>query len=129
MKKRIIYGVITVVLIAVEVLIALYVHDKFVRPYLGDVIVVVVIYTLVRTIIPDRCRLLPLLVFIFATGVELLQIVNLPKVFGFEDSRLLSTLVGSVFDVKDIICYAVGCALLGALELYICLRQRRTGCS
>lgn len=123
MKKRIIYGIITVALIAVEVLIALYVHDKFVRPYLGDVIVVVVIYTFVRTIIPDRCRLLPLFVFIFAAVVELLQIINLPKVFGFENNRLLSTLVGSVFDVKDILCYAVGCALLGALEIFLYLRK------
>ena len=44
--KRIGYAIATVVLLLIEVLIAVYVHDAFVRPYIGDVLVVVVIYTL-----------------------------------------------------------------------------------
>ena len=44
--KRIGYAIATVILLLIEVLIAVYVHDAFVRPYIGDVLVVVVIYTL-----------------------------------------------------------------------------------
>ena len=44
--KRIGYAIATVILLLTEVLIALYVHDAFVRPYIGDVLVVIVIYTL-----------------------------------------------------------------------------------
>ena len=53
----------------IEVLIAIYVHDAFVRPYIGDVLVVVVIYTFIRIFVPERCKLLPLYVFIFAALV------------------------------------------------------------
>ena len=81
--KRIGYAIATVILLLIEVLIAIYVHDAFVRPYIGDVLVVVVIYTFIRIFVPERCKLLPLY----------------------------------VFDWKDILCYAVGCILLGVYEV------------
>ena len=40
-------------LLATEVLIALFVHDDFVRPYLGDVLVVPVIFFLLRAAFPE----------------------------------------------------------------------------
>ena len=36
MNKRVFYLLATIVLIAVEVLIALFVHDNFLRPYILD---------------------------------------------------------------------------------------------
>ena len=50
-------------LLATEVLIALFVHDDFVRPYLGDVLVVPVIFFLLRAAFPERIKLLPLYIF------------------------------------------------------------------
>ena len=58
-KKRILFGIATIILLVVEVLIALFVHDSIIRPYLGDVLVVVVIYTFARIIIPERVAFLP----------------------------------------------------------------------
>ena len=40
--KRIGYAIATVILLLIEVLIAIYVHDAFVRPYIGDVLVTAV---------------------------------------------------------------------------------------
>ena len=40
-KRRIVYALIALGLLAVEVLIALFVHDNFIRPYVGDVLVTV----------------------------------------------------------------------------------------
>ena len=73
MNKRIAYGIATFILLIIEVLIALFVHDAFIRPYIGDVLVVIVIYTFVRIFIQERFVFLPLFVFIFATLVEVLQ--------------------------------------------------------
>lgn len=116
MKIRILYAVATLLLLLTEVFIALYVHDDFIRPYVGDVLVVIVIYTFIRMIIPEKCRLLPLYIFIFAAGVELLQLAKIVEILGVEDNTFLKTLIGSVFDVKDIVCYAVGCVILGVYE-------------
>lgn len=123
MKKRLLYLTATIILFVIEVLIALYIHDDFIRPYIGDVIVVIVIYTFVRIFIPDGIRLLPLYVFLFAVIVEVLQWFHIVDILGLADNRFLSTLIGGVFDVKDIICYGVGCMLLGVYE-YL-LRKKR----
>ncbi len=117
MKKRLIYGLLTIFLISIEVLIALFVHDSFVRPYLGDVIVVIVIYCFIRIFIPDKCRLLPLFVFLFAACVEIIQLFNPAELLGLGNIRFFRVLLGSVFDFKDIICYAVGCIILAGFEL------------
>ncbi len=100
MGKRKHYIILTVVLLAVEVLIALFVHDRFIRPYVGDMLVVVVIYTFVRIWIPDSVRLLPLYVFLFAVGVEILQYFNIVELLGVQDNAFLRTIIGTSFDIK-----------------------------
>ena len=47
-KKRIYYPIAMVIIFLVEVCIALFVRDRFIRPYVGDMLVVVLIYTFLR---------------------------------------------------------------------------------
>ena len=56
LKKRFFNFILFMIFLVIEVLIALYVHDDFVRPYLGDVLVVVVLYFFVRIWIPEKYR-------------------------------------------------------------------------
>ena len=116
-KIRFAYAAATLLLLITEVLIALYVRDNFIRPYIGDVLVVIVIYTFIRIFVPEKCRVLPLFVFIFAACVEVLQYFDLVSILGVENNTFLRILLGSVFDFRDIICYAVGCTLLGVYEM------------
>ncbi len=44
------YLIAALFIFAVEVVIALYVRDDFVRPYLGDVLAVMLVYCAVRTV-------------------------------------------------------------------------------
>ena len=116
-KKRIIYGIITLILLITEVIIALYVHDNFIRPYIGDMIVVILIYTIIRIVIPEKVVWLPLYVFLFACFTEFMQYINIVKLLGLEGNRVISIAVGSVFDWADVICYGIGCILLGIYEI------------
>lgn len=70
MKRRGIYAIAFVLLLVTEVLIALFVRDRFIRPYGGDILVTVLICCFVRILFPERIKLLPLLVFLFAAAVE-----------------------------------------------------------
>lgn len=117
MRKRIGYGIATITLLMIEVCIALFVHDNFIRPYIGDVLVVIVVYTFLRVFVPEGWRFLPIGVFLFAAGVEILQLFHIVELLGLEDNRFFSVLIGSVFDSKDIGCYAAGCLILGGYEL------------
>lgn len=111
-ERRRMYIVLTIIFLVVEVLIALFVHDRFIRPYIGDVLVVILIYMFIRCFIPDGLKMLPLYVFLFATCVEVMQFFHIVELFGVEDNRFLKTLIGASFDIKDIICYAIGCILI-----------------
>lgn len=126
MKKRVLYACAFLILLAIEVLIALFVHDRFVRPYLGDVIVVVVVYCFVRIFVPERFRLMPLWVFFFAVGVEVLQYVGIVEILGVQDNAFLRTLIGTSFSWADILCYAVGGVVLAAWE--VCVWRRCVYC-
>ncbi len=114
--KRLGYFALFVILLFVEVLIALYVPDGFVRHYLGDILVVVVIYFFIKIFLPNDNRWLVGAIFLLSVLVEILQYFRLVELLGVENNAFLRTLIGSTFDVKDIICYGVGCVCLALYE-------------
>ena len=111
-KKRVIYGMLFLIFLIFEVYIALFVHDNFIRPYFGDVLVVIVVYLFMRIIIPEGVKYMILYVFIFAVFVEILQCFNLIKVLGLSNNTVARIVFGSTFDIKDILCYAAGSLIL-----------------
>ena len=124
-KKRIKYGLATVVIFLTELLIALFVRDRFIRPYVGDMLVVVLIYTCVRVVFPEKPRMLPLYVFLFAALVEGLQGIHIVELLGLQNNRFFSVLIGTTFDRKDIVCYGAGCVLCGLWEVYLWKNKHR----
>ena len=125
MKKRLIYLIVTILILIIEVMIALFVHDKFVRPYIGDVLVTILICSFLRIFIPKGVKLLPLYVFIFVAGVEVLQYFRIVELLGLSDNRFFSILIGTVFDVKDVVCYGVGCFIFFFCEIIIKCEWKR----
>ena len=111
-KKRVIYGMLFLIFLIFEVYIALFVHDNFIRPYFGDLLVVIVVYLFMRIIIPEGVKYMILYVFIFAVFVEILQYFNLIKVLGLSNNTVARIVFGSTFDIKDILCYAAGSLIL-----------------
>lgn len=95
-----------------------------IRPYIGDMLVVFLVYFLVRVFIPQRHHLMPLYVFIFACCIEGLQFLDIVTLLGLEQNRLIRVVVGTVFDWHDIICYGVGCVFLGIYEFFNWKRER-----
>lgn len=125
-KKRFHNFLLFIFFLAIEVLIALYVHDTFVRPYLGDVLVVVVLYFFVRIWLPEspaQSGWLPGIIFLFAAAVETLQYFHLVEILGVENNPFLRTVLGATFDIKDIVCYGAGCVLLWICERAFCKRK------
>ena len=112
MKKRIQYVMAFIVLLLIEVIIVLFVHDRFIRPYIGDALVVIVLYCFIRIFIQDRIKLLPVYIFIFAVIIELLQFFNIAGLLGLGGNALARVIIGTSFDWKDIICFINTCQWL-----------------
>jgi len=100
----------------IECLIALYVHDDFVRPYLGDVLVVILIYCFVKSFLKLPVRTAALLVLAFAFTIEYLQFLNIVEKLHIEKSKIASTVIGTSFSWMDILMYVVGIAIVIAVE-------------
>ena len=111
MKKRFGYILAFALLLTVEILIALFVRDDFIRPYGGDILVTVLICAAVRIVFPTGVRLLPLWVFLFAAGVEIGQYFDFVTLLGLGNIAFFRILLGSTFSFADLLCYAAGCAL------------------
>lgn len=117
-SKRMRYAACFAVLLIIEIFIALFVRDNFVRPYVGDMLVTVLLCALLRIIFPEKLPLLPLYVFLFAAAVEVAQFFDIVKLLGLENIGFLSIIIGRTFSFADIICYAVGSALFFVAERF-----------
>ena len=109
MKRRLRFVIASLILLGTEILIGLY-GKGWVRNYLGDILVVALLYTLVRTAFTEahpKWYVIPTLILIFAFGVEFLQLWGFCDRFGITN-RLLRIIIGTGFSVGDLLCYIVG---------------------
>ena len=125
-RKRLVYSLAFLLLLSVEVFIALFVRDAFIRPYGGDILVTVLICCLVRIFFLEKIKLLPLWVFLFAAAVEVGQYFDYVTLLGLGDIEFFRILLGTSFSAADIVCYGIGCLLFfGAEWLGKFLEMRR----
>lgn len=108
-----------ILLFGIEVLIALFVRDRFVRPYFGDVLVVMLLYCFVKAFLNVPPITLALCVLVFAFTIEFLQYVNIVQVLGLQHSKLACTVLGTSFAWYDLVAYVAGALLTVIAEKYI----------
>jgi hypothetical protein len=106
------YFYTTILLFLVEVFIGVFVHDSFIRPFCGDVLVVILIYCFIKSLWKIRPNVAIAAVFIFACIVEGLQYLNIIDILGIRQYKLIVIILGSSFDWNDILAYFTGAAIV-----------------
>lgn len=109
------YLALACALFAIEVGIALEFHDGFVRPFVGDVLVVVLIYCALLSVAALPRTAAALGVFAFACAVEVAQGFDLVERLHVR-SKWLRVVIGTSFDARDFLAYAIGTALILLVE-------------
>lgn len=109
------FAIITFVLFTVEVLIALFIGG-FVRNYVGDVFVVILMYAFIRTFSEGFKMRLPLYLFLFATAIEIAQWCRFTDLLSINNNSALGIAIGSSFDWGDILSYAIGATVCFVVE-------------
>lgn len=110
------YFVITILLFITEVCIALFLHDKIIRPYIGDFLVVILIYYFLRSFFNFSILSIAIATWIFACTVEFLQYLNIVHKIGLQNSKLAVIIVGNSFDWADILAYTLGIMVVVYVE-------------
>lgn len=112
MKINMKYLLVFFILLVLEVLIALFVKDRIVRPFIGDILVMILMYTFIRGIIKKPIKGLPVYLFIFAVCVEISQYFHLVDKLNLRNNRIMTIIMGTSFDIKDILCYFAGTIII-----------------
>jgi Protein of unknown function (DUF2809) len=112
------YFLLAIIIFIIEILIALYVKDRIIRPYVGDMLVVILIYCFIKSFL--NLPILPVAIFVllFAFTIEFLQYVNIVEKLGLQKSPIARTVIGTLFEWIDLIAYIVGIAIVLVVEKF-----------
>ena len=102
-----------------EIIIALFVKDKFIRPHGGDFLVVILIYCTVRTFWKGSSLKVAVAVLLFAYAVEFSQYFGLISYLGLQNSRLAMVIMGKSFQWYDMLAYTLGIIVVILFEKVI----------
>ncbi|NME72399.1 ribosomal maturation YjgA family protein [Flammeovirga aprica] len=97
-------------------------NQHFIRGFLGDVIVIGLIYSVLKIFLDTRPSKLIVYVLLFAYAVEFLQYLNLVEMLGLKDYKLARIVIGTTFDFKDLLAYTIGALLVFLIERYKTVR-------
>ena len=92
----------------IEVIIALFINDSFIRPYGGDILVVMLMYYFIKSFIETKPLYIIIGVVLFAYLVEVGQYFRLVEILNMQDNKVMCVVIGSSFSWWDIVCYTVG---------------------
>ena len=106
------YLVLATILFLIELAIALFVKDTVIRPFVGDVLVIGLIYCFLRIFLQFDYRKIALGVLLFAFLIEILQYFDYVKLLGLENNRILSVAMGRTFEWTDFLAYLTGFLLI-----------------
>ncbi|QNQ08336.1 ribosomal maturation YjgA family protein [Sphingomonas alpina] len=123
MKFRLSYALAALALFAVEIAIALFVHDRLIRPHIGDSLAVILLYLALRAVTPLRVMPAAGIALAVAVAIEFGQLFGLIGALGLSGNIAARFLLGAGFDPLDFIAYAAGALFVIAVERM----RRRTG--
>lgn len=116
------YFILTLILFITEVFIGIYLHDKLIRPFGGDLLVVILIYCFVKTCVNTPWLKTAVGALFFAYMVEISQYFNLLADLGLQNSKLAAILLGHSFSWGDMLSYTIGISIVILAELF-CRQQ------
>lgn len=110
------YALVALALFVVEVAIALFVRDRFVRPYLGDVLAVILVYAALRAAFRIQSTTAAGIALLVAAAIEFGQLFRILDHLALGDSQIARTVLGYGFELKDFAAYAAGALIALGIE-------------
>jgi hypothetical protein len=116
LTRRPAYAAVAAALLVVEILIALFVRDRFVRPYLGDTLAVILVYAALRAVTPLGVLAAATISFGIAVAIELGQYFRVLDALGLAHNQIARTVLGTGFEPRDFVAYGAGALIAVAAE-------------
>lgn len=118
MRFNLSYFSVFLFILTVELLIAFGFKDNFVRPFLGDFLVVILIYCFIKSFFNVSSLILAVAVLLFAFIIEISQYFQLIKLLHLERYLLAKLILGTTFEWLDFVAYTAGIILIIGIEYF-----------
>jgi hypothetical protein len=112
------YLLLATITLVIEICIALFVKDRIVRPFVGDVLVIILIYCFLRIVLNITYWKAAVGVFLFACVIEILQYFDYVRLLHLETNRVLSVMMGRTFEWSDFAAYLTGFLIIILTEKF-----------
>ena len=122
-KYNKIYLSLFLLLFLIEILIAKY-ATGFIRHTIGDYLVVILLYTFIKSIFKISIEKVILITFSISFIIEFLQLSGLQNMYPKEYSKALKIILGTSFSIGDLVAYTLGVTTIYMIENY--LRKTKT---
>jgi glucan phosphoethanolaminetransferase (alkaline phosphatase superfamily) len=109
------YFCLALIIFFIEIAIAKYMHG-WVRSYLGDVLVIVLLYSAIMSVAALNKKSVVLFTLIVAFAIEFGQYFKLAERLGFAPDSVAYIVLGNTFSGADLGCYAIGAILILLVE-------------
>ncbi|SEP65458.1 ribosomal maturation YjgA family protein [Flavobacterium urocaniciphilum] len=101
------YFLVFISIFIVEVCIALFIKDNFIRPYFGDYLVIFLVHFFCLSLIKADKNKIALAVLLFAFFVEIVQYFQVLSYFKLEKNKILRVVAGNTFSFEDLLIYTL----------------------
>ncbi len=109
------YFLLAIAIFLVELLIGFY-GSGFIRTFVGDLLVVVLLYLLLKSVWNTSPFNVAMSVLLFSFGVEIAQYFDVVNLLGLTGNRMAEIIIGTRFDWWDLLAYSLGTLLIYFLD-------------
>jgi Protein of unknown function (DUF2809) len=113
------YLKISLFILIVEILIAIFMHDSFIRPFFGDFLAVILVYYFIKSFFEMSNTKIAIISISIAYILESLQYFNFLEITGLAQFKIAGVILGNSFAWADILAYTLGISFVLIFEKII----------
>ncbi len=112
-----IYLLFTITLFILEILIAIFVHDRFIRPFFGDFLVVIFMFYFFKSFTKLSDWNIAWISLSISYLVEIFQYFHILRFLGFSHNKIAIIIAGNSFAWEDMVAYTLGILAVLCFEM------------
>jgi hypothetical protein len=112
------YLIISCSILIIEITIALFINDQFIRPIFGDYLASILVFYILATFLKTDLNKIAILSLFISYTIEFLQYINILELLHLDKIKILNILIGNSFSWTDMLAYTLGIMTVALIHNY-----------
>ncbi|MEC4004810.1 DUF2809 domain-containing protein [Flavobacterium sp. SUN052] len=102
------YLIISCCILFIEITIAVFVNDQFIRPIFGDYLASILVFYLLATFLKNDLNKIAIISLLISYTIEFSQYFHILELFHLDKIKILKIILGNSFSWTDMLAYTLG---------------------